>query len=75
MLLIYKKNICFFFYWGFPGGASGKEPTCQCRRIRVVGSIPGLRRFPGGRHGNQCSILAWTIPQTEELQSTGSQRV
>ena len=18
--------------WGFPGGASGKEPTCQCRR-------------------------------------------
>ena len=26
-------NICRligFFNWGFPGGASGKEPTCQC---------------------------------------------
>ena len=25
---------------GFPGGASGKEPTCQCRRHRTwVGSL------------------------------------
>ena len=66
------------FYWGFLAGASGKETTCQCRRIRVVGSITGLRRFPVGGHGNQSSILAWRIPQTEEpsgLQSRGSQRV
>ena len=28
---------------GFPGGASGKEPACQCRRQkRDVSSIPGL---------------------------------
>ena len=20
---------------GFPGGASGKEPTCQCRRLKT----------------------------------------
>ena len=20
--------------WNFPGGASGKEPTCQCRRLK-----------------------------------------
>ena len=29
--------------WGFPGGASGKEPACQCRRSG---------RSPGGGHGN-----------------------
>ena len=27
--------------WGFPGGASGKEPTCHCRRHKIVGSILG----------------------------------
>ena len=37
---------------GFPGGASGKELTCQCRRHRDLGSIPGLVRSPGGEHGN-----------------------
>ena len=21
--------------WGFPGGAGGKEPACQCRRLRL----------------------------------------
>ena len=37
---------------GFPGGANGKEPACQCRRRRDAGSIPGLGRSPGGEHGN-----------------------
>ena len=37
---------------GFPGGASGEEPACQCRSVRDVGSIPGLGRFPGGGNGN-----------------------
>ena len=33
----------------FPGDASGKEPTCQCRLdIRDKGSIPGLGRSPEG---------------------------
>ena len=61
---------------GFPGGASGKEPACQCRRqIRDAGLIPGLGRSPGEEHG---SVLAWRIPWTRGagvLQSTGSQRV
>ena len=39
-------------YMGFPGGASGKEPTCRYRRHRDVGLITGLGRFPGGGHGN-----------------------
>ena len=37
---------------GFPGGASGKEPTCQCRRLRDMGSVPGSGSSPGGGHGN-----------------------
>ena len=37
--------------WGpsFPGG---KEPTCPCRRLRDMGSIPWLGRFPVKGNGN-----------------------
>ena len=31
---------------GFPGGTSGKEPVSHCRRLRDLGSIPGLGRSP-----------------------------
>ena len=31
---------------------SGKEPACQCRRLKDAGLIPGLGRSPGGGHGN-----------------------
>ena len=40
---------------GFPGGASGKEPTCQCRRWKKSGLIAGSERSPGGGHGNPLS--------------------
>ena len=43
---------CILTTWVFPGGTSGKEPACQCRRLRNAGLIPGLGRSPGGRHGN-----------------------
>ena len=33
-------------------GASGKESACQCRSLRVAGSITGPGRTPGGGHGN-----------------------
>ena len=36
----------------FLGGASSKEPACQCRDIRDAGSIPGLGRSPEREHGN-----------------------
>ena len=32
--------------WGFPGGASGKEPACQCRKQEI------RKDSPGGGHGN-----------------------
>ena len=41
---------------GFPGGSDSKESACN---VGDLGSIPGLRRSPGGGHGNplQCSRL------------------
>ena len=37
----------------FPGGISGKEPTCQCRRdLRDLVSISGSGRSPGEGNGN-----------------------
>ena len=42
---------------GFPGGARGKGPACQCRRCgleteRDTGLIPGWGRSLGGGRGN-----------------------
>ena len=37
---------------GFPGGASGKESTCQCGRHKRHGFDPWVRKIPGGGHGN-----------------------
>ena len=32
---------------GFPGGASGKEPSCQCRRCyRLDSTLPWVRKIP-----------------------------
>ena len=36
---------------GFPSGARGKESTCQSRRLRDAGSIPGSGRSLGGGNG------------------------
>ena len=46
---------------GFPGGTSGKEPSCQCRRCR-------RHRFNPLEEGMATlfRILAWEIPWTEE---------
>ena len=60
---------------GFPGGASGKEPACQCRRCKRSGFDPWVGRIPLEKGvATDSSILAWIIPWTEEpgeLQSIG----
>ena len=30
---------------GFPGGASGKEPACQCRRCKRLGFDPSVGKI------------------------------
>ena len=62
---------------GFPGGASGQEPTCQCRRQKRVLSV-GWEDPLEEVMATHSSILAWKIPWTKEpggLESIGSQRV
>ena len=65
-------------FQGFPGGANGKESTCQCRRPELqVWSLGQKDPLEEGT-ATHSSILAWRIPGTEEpggLQSTGSPRV
>ena len=34
---------------GFPGGTSGKEPACQCRRHKRCGFDPWVRKIPWRR--------------------------
>jgi len=34
---------------GFPGGTSGKEPTCQCRKHKRHGFDPWVRKIPWRR--------------------------
>ena len=38
--------------WGFPGGAGGKEPTCQCRRHKRLRFDPWIGKIPWRRAGN-----------------------
>ena len=38
---------------GFPDGISGKQPTCQCRRLKRPGFDSWVGRSPGGGHSNQ----------------------
>ena len=40
----------------------GKNLSADAGDIRDAGSIPELRRSPGGEHGNHSGILAWRIP-------------
>ena len=60
MLLIFVSTLVK----GFPGGTSGKESVCQCRRLKRHGFIPSIGKifwrrawqptllfFPGESHG------------------------
>ena len=64
-------------YKGFPGGVTGKESTCQCRRCKRHGFDSWIRNIPWHRKWQPKSILAWKIPWSEEpgrLQTMGLQK-
>ena len=46
-----EYDLCCTLMWVFPGGASGKELACQCRKLRDTSSIPESGRSGAG-HGN-----------------------
>ena len=56
-----------YFTQGFPGGTSGKEPTCQCRRCRRCGFHLWVGEGPLEKGtATHSSILAWRIPWIEK---------
>ena len=67
-----RERICF------PGGASGKEPACQCGRYNRGRFNPWVGKIPEKEMASHSSSLAWRIPWTEEpgwVQSVRPQRV
>ena len=47
----------------FPGGASGKQPACQCRIHKRHGFDLWVRKIPLGEGmATHSRILAWRIP-------------
>ena len=40
------------YLMGFPGGASGEEPACQCRRHKRCGFDLRVGKIPGGGQSN-----------------------
>ena len=68
-LLVSSWHICF------PSGNSGKEPACQCWRLKRQGFDPWVGKIPGEGNGK---LLWYRIPwkwESGELQSMGLQRV
>ena len=65
-------NIIFTFIYvcvGFPGGASGKGPTCQClTRKRPETWVQSLRReIPGEGNGNPLTCSRLENPMDRSL--------
>ena len=66
---------------GFPGGPSGKEPTCQCRRHKKLRFDPWVEKIlwrrewqptpvflPGKSHG-QRSLAGYTVNRVAKSQA------
>ena len=58
------KIIMIMFSWhmykvilGFPGGASGKETDCQCRRHKRRGFYPWVRKITWSRKWQPTPVL------------------
>ena len=49
LLFTSDGNLKWYSYFGFPSEASGKEPTCQCRRHQRLRFDPWVRKIPWRR--------------------------
>ena len=64
--------------WGFSGGTSGKDPTCQCRRHKRHEFDPWIRKIPWRWAWQPIPVFAPGESHGQSpggLQSVGSQRV
>ena len=69
LFLYHHNNSCFISHWVFPGGTTGKEPACQCRKHKRHKFDPWLGKVDPLEEdmATHSSILAWGIPWREEL--------
>ena len=51
----------WYYYMGFPGGVSGKEPTCQSRGLETLVQSLGWEDPLEEGKATHSSILAWRI--------------
>ena len=64
------------YIMGFPGGASGKDPACQCRYLlRDTKSIPELGRSPVGSQSNPLQYSCLENPMDRRAWLAMVQRV
>ena len=61
-------------FWGFPGGTSGTEPACQCRRCKRHGFDPWVGKIPW-RRARQPTLVLLPPEEPGGLQSIVSKRV
>ena len=59
---------------GFPGGSAAENLLASSGDARDAGSIPGLGRALDEGTATHSSILAWSIPWTEEPGGLQSMR-
>ena len=52
-----------------------KNPPANAEDIRDMGSIPGLGRYPGGRHGNPLQYSCLMNPIDREVWQATVHRV
>ena len=64
-----SKYYTTILFRGFPGGASGKKPTSQCRRHKRH-SIPRSGRSPGGEHDNPLQYFCLENPMDRGVWQT-----
>ena len=77
--LSYKKTTqtVFWIVWvsGFPGGTSGKELACQCRRHKKHGFDPWVRKNPWRRKWQSTSLFCLENPMDRGAWQAMVQRV
>ena len=54
MVLIFSIQ---YYTMGFPGGASGKQLACQCRRHKRLGFNPWVGKIPWRREGQPTPVF------------------
>ena len=63
----FETGIQFSVFEGFPGGGSGGEPTCHCRR-QIRGRFhPWVRKFPWRRAGQPTPVF---LPRESHAHSS-----